>query len=196
MNLLAAGRLCEQVGLPEDAENCYTTIAERYPDSPFRETTDGMLRRLRLQGQKLTEFAGSTVEGGYISIEQFAGHPVLIVFWASGSKTFNTDLPQIQALEAKYGPRGLMVVGVNLDKDQLAVDRFVEKHSLTWQNIFFSDSDSRGVRNPVALHYGVTNVPTYWLVNSKGVVVAAPLALEQLDGMFSKTPVKSVSAPK
>lgn len=193
MNLMAAGRICEQVGLIEDAQSCYTTIEQRYPDSPFQEATAGVLRRLSLQGEKLTEFAGSTVEGGYISIDQFAGHPVLIVFWSSNSQTFVSDLPLIQAAATKYGPRGLMVIGVNLDKEQSAVDRFVEQHSLAWQNIFFSEANSRGVRNPIARHYGVTSVPTYWLVNSSGVVIAAPLDLKQLDVMLSKTPVKAVS---
>ncbi len=196
MNLVAAGRLCEQVGLIEDAELCFTTIDERYPNSPFQETTAGVLRRLRLQGTKLTEFAGSTVEGGYISIDQFQGHPVLIVFWASNSQTFLNDLPLIQAATSKYGPRGLMVIGVNLDKEQSAVDRFVEKHSLAWQNIFFSEATSRGVRNPIARHYGVTSVPTYWLVNASGVVTAAPLDLKQLDALLTKTPVKSASTTR
>lgn len=196
MYLLAAGRLCEQVGLVEDATTCFTTIEEKYPDTPFRESTEGVLRRLRLQGEKLTEFAGSTVEGGYISIDQFAGHPVLIVFWASNSQTFLNDLPLIQSAENKYGKSGLMVVGVNLDREQLAVDRFVEQHSLAWHNIFFSDVQSRGVRNPIARHYGVTLVPTYWLVNASGVVTAAPLDLKQLDALLSKTPVKAASLKK
>ena len=196
MNLVAAGRLCEQVGLIEDAQLCFTTIDERYPNSPFQETTAGVLRRLRLQGNKLTEFAGSTVEGGYISIDQFQGHPVLIVFWASNSQTFVNDLPLIQAATSKYGPRGLMVIGVNLDKEQSAVDRFVEQHSLAWQNIFFSEATSRGVRNPLARHYGVTSVPSYWLVNASGVVTAAPLDLKQLDALLTKTPVKSASTTR
>ena len=196
MNLMAAGRLCEQVGLTEDAMLCYTTIEEKYPESPFQETTAGVLRRLRLQGQKLTEFAGSTVDGGYISIDQFKSHPVLIVFWASNSKTFLNDLPLIKAAEEKHGPRGLMVIGVNLDKEQGTVDRFVEQHSLAWHNIFFSDAESRGVRNPVARHYGVTAVPTYWLVNANGVVTAAPLDLQQIDSLLGQTPVKAVSNPK
>ena len=89
-----------------------------------------------------------------------------------------------------------MVIGVNLDKEQSAVDRFVEKHSLAWQNIFFSEPTSRGVRNPIARHYGVTSVPTYWLVNASGVVTAAPLDLKQLDALLTKTPVKSASTTR
>lgn len=193
MNLVAAGRLCEQVGLIEDAKLCFTTIQERYPDSPFQDTTAGVLRRLRLPGEKLTEFAGSTVEGGYISIDQFVGHPVLIVFWASNSQTFVNDLPTVQAAVTKHAPRGLMVIGVNLDKEQSAVDRFVEQHSLAWHNIFFSEPQSRGVRNPIARHYGVTSVPTYWLVNANGIVTAAPLDVKQLEALLSKLPAKTAS---
>lgn len=197
MNLMAAGRLCEQVGLTEDATSCYTAIEEKFPDSPFQETTEGILRRLRLQGEKLTEFAGSTIDGGYISIDQFAGHPVLVVFWASNSQTFQNDLPQLQAIAQKYEQRGLMVVGVNLDKDQATVDRFMEKNSISWHTIFFSDAESRGVHNPIARHYGVTTVPQYWLVNANGVVTAAPLDLKQADTLLGGKPaVKPASSSK
>lgn len=196
MNLLAAGRACEQFGLIDEATSCYTSIEERYPDSPFQESIVGALRRLRLPGQKLTEFAGSTVEGGFVSIDQFAGHPLLIVFWSANSKQFVGDLPKIEQAMSLYGPRGLMVLGVNLDKDQVTVDRFVEQHSISWNNIFFSDPESRGIRNPVARHYGVTSVPVYWLVDSKGVVRAAPLDLSKLDGYFTKAPAKTVSVTR
>ncbi len=191
MNLITAGRVCEQLSLTEDALHCYTTVEERYPETPFAETTAGVLRRMRLTGQKLDEFAGSTLEGGFISIDQFVGHPVLIAFWSAHSQTFQNDLPVIEAALAKHGSRGLMVVGVNLDKDQAAVDRFVEQHAMTWQNIFFSATGSRGTQNPIARHYGVTAVPVYWLVDARGTVVAAPFEIQKLDAVLSKTPMKS-----
>lgn len=191
MNLIAAGRITEQLGLMEDSLTCYAMVEERFPNTPFADTTASVLRRLRLQGQKLTEFAGSTLEGGYISIDQFAGHPVLIAFWSANSQKFQSDLPLIEAALTKHGSRGLMVVGVNLDKNQATVDQFVEQHNLAWQNIFFSAAESRGVQNPIARHYGVTSVPVYWMVDARGTVVAAPFDIQQLDAVLSKTPTKS-----
>lgn len=197
MNLVTAGRMCEQLGLMDDAMLCYTTIQDRYPGTPFEDTTVGILRRLRLQGKKLDQFAGSTIDGGYISIDQYAGHPVLVIFWASNSQTFINDLPKIQDVINRHSPQGLMVVGVNLDRDQSAVDRFIDKHSLlAWNNIFFSDVSSRGVQNPIARHFGVTTVPTYWLIDPQGIVIAAPLDMTQMDDLLTKSPPKSVSNTK
>jgi hypothetical protein len=71
---------------------------------------------------------------------------------------------------------------VNLDKDELAVDHFLEQTGIAWKHIFYSDPELRGSKNVVAKYYGVNNVPVYWLVDSEGKVRSIdvdPARLEQ-----------------
>lgn len=182
MCLLTAGRYCELYGAPAEAKLCYETIEQQFGKTPFADQVAGSLRRIRLPGQTLTEFGGPTLDGGFVKLEDYAGKPMLIVFWSKDSETFNRDLPRILAAEAKYGPAGLQIIGVNLDRDELPLEQYLEKSKVGWRQIFHTDAASRGTRNPVAMHYGVTSVPTYWLVDGQRRVLAAPLPIEQLEG--------------
>ena len=174
VNLISAGRKCEQFVLREEAKRCFLLVEQLYPESPFTEQISGVLRRLRVEGQPL-ELAGTTIDGGFFSADQFTGKPMLVVFWSSNSATFRRDLPQLQQLTDTYGSDQLTVVGVNLDLDEFQVDAFLEETGIGWRQIFFSEPDKRGGRSPVARYYGVHAVPEYWLVDSNGVVSSAPV---------------------
>lgn len=179
VSLIAAGRKCEQFNLHQEARQCYLLVEQLYPDSAFTAQIAGILRRMRLEGQPL-DLAGPTIDGGFFKLEDFADKPLLVVFWSSNSETFRRDLPVIQQITDAYGEDQLTVVGVNLDEDENAVDAFLESTGITWRQIFFSEPDKRGGRNPVARYYGVHVVPTYWLSDATGKVVAAPAGIETL----------------
>ncbi|WP_437203980.1 thioredoxin-like domain-containing protein [Planctomicrobium sp. SH664] len=181
IHLLAAGRMCDELGQREAAQLCLRTIADKFPGTPFAEQVEPSLRRLALPGNVLQEFGGTTTDGGYISIEQYRGQAVLIAFWASNSTRFREHLPFIQQAQSRFGNR-LAVVGVNFDRDERSVDQFLEETGISWKQIFYSDPEKRGARNLVARHYGVTQVPAYWLVDPQGKVISVqvdPLTLEQ-----------------
>lgn len=181
VSLIAAGRKCEQFSLHQEARQCYLLVEQLYPDSAFTAQIAGILRRLRLVGQPL-DLAGPTIDGGFFKLEDFADKPILVVFWSSNSETFRRDLPVIKEITSAYGEGRLTVVGVNLDEDEFAVDAFLESSGINWRQIFFSEPDKRGGRNPVARYYGVHVVPTYWLTDATGKVVAAPAGIETLAG--------------
>jgi peroxiredoxin len=181
MSLLSAGRVCEFFNQPGEAKACYELVEAKFTGTPYADQVAAILRRLRLPGTKLAEFGGPTLDGGFVRLEDYAERPVLIVFWSKDSETFNKDLPQLLAVEKKYASTGFTVIGVNMDRDELGLETYLDKQGISWRQVFHSSPQSRGVRNPIAAHYGVTNVPTYWLVGKQGQVVAAPIAVEQLE---------------
>lgn len=178
--LLQAGRMCDQSQLVEDALKCLNTLKQMYPDSPFAGQAIPIQRRLELTDQRLTEFGGSTHDGGFLSIDQLQGKAVLIAFWASNSQNFRQALPQIEKVLAQHSGQ-LIAVGVNLDRDELAVDQFLERTGNSWKHVFFSDPEKRGAGNLIAKHYGVTRVPMYWLVGADGIVKSVDLDIEDLE---------------
>jgi peroxiredoxin len=180
IQLLAAGKMCDNLGLLEEAKACLTAIEDKLEETPFAEQSAGSLRRLRLPGHRLEEFGGSTHDGGFVSIDQYHGKGVLIVFWASNSARFQNDLPVIQQTLERYGDR-VVALGVNLDRDELAIDRFLESTGLDWKHIFYSDPEKRGAKNLVTRHYGVHQVPSYWLIDPEGIVRSIRVDVSQLD---------------
>ncbi|REJ85493.1 MAG: hypothetical protein DWQ29_11230, partial [Planctomycetota bacterium] len=185
VNLISAGRKCEQFALREEARRCFLLVEQLYPGTPFTEQISGVLRRLRIEGQPL-ELSGTTIDGGFFTPADFAGKPMLVVFWASTSETFRRDLPQLQQLTDTYGSDQLTVVGVNLDTDEFHVDAFLEETGIGWRQIFFSEMDKRGGRNPVARYYGVRAIPEYWLVDAGGIVTKAPANPDQLPNLLAQ----------
>jgi hypothetical protein len=184
VNLIAAARMCEQFQQPKEALACYTVVEQKFPGTPFSEQVAGPLRRLRLPGKPLEEFGGSTHDGGFLSLEQLRGKPLLVVFWASNSARFQEDLPALKAALAKHSGH-LTAVGVNFDRDERAVDAFLEHASLGWKQIFYSDPEKRGAYNPVARYYGVMNVPQYWLVDAQGIVRSVDLQVSELNQVLT-----------
>ncbi|MCH9654456.1 MAG: TlpA family protein disulfide reductase [Planctomycetes bacterium] len=166
--LQAAAQTCQLYGLNKQALACCLDLEVKYPNSSETEQVAGLTRRLRLKGQPL-QLAGETIEGGFVSIDDYKGSVVLVVFWATTAKPFIEQLPEIQSLSKKYRKYGFEIVGVNLDEDEPAIDAFQEKTSLDWRQIFYSARDKRGWNNPAAVYYGVRTVPTLMLVDHSGV---------------------------
>jgi hypothetical protein len=182
--LVSAARACEVGGRFDDAKQCFALLERDFVKTPFAEQAAGAIRRYKLPGQLLGEFAGATIDGGFVSIDEFRGRPVLIVFWSAESPSFREDLSRLkQVIGAE---RSMAVIGVNMDLDEATVDSFLEQADITWRTIFFSNVEQRGIRNPLARAYGVTSVPQYWLVDAQGKVLAAPVDLKSLESRFSQ----------
>jgi len=179
--LVSAARACEVGGRFDDARQCFSLLERDYSNTPFAEQAAGAIRRYKLAGQPIGEFAGATIDGGFLSIDEYRGRPVLIVFWSAESPSFREDLPRLKQLLSDPSQKSLAVVGVNMDVEESAVDSFIEQSELTWRTIFFSNVAQRGIRNPLARAYGVTSVPQYWLVDAQGKVLSAPIDLKSLE---------------
>jgi len=184
--LVSAARACEVGGRFDDARQCFSLLERDFAATPFAEHAAGAIRRYKLAGQLLGEFAGATIDGGFVSIDQFLGRPVLIVFWSAESPSFREDLPRLKQLIHSQAQHSMAVIGVNLDVDEATVDSFIEQAEINWRTIFSSNLDQRGIRNPLARAYGVASVPQYWLIDAKGKVVAAPADLKALESRFTQ----------
>ncbi len=189
VNVLAAGRMCERLGVLTEAETCLAWIEQGFPQTPYAEQAAGPLRRLRLVGNPLTEFGGPTLDGRFLSINQLRGKSLLVVFWTSNSAQFREDLPVIQKTLNNF-PDRIAAVGVNLDTDEIAATNFVKQSQLSWPHIFHSDPQNRGEYNVVARHYGVVDVPQYWLVDSQGIVRSVDLSIDELARAVSNSPAQ------
>ncbi|MBX3442606.1 MAG: TlpA family protein disulfide reductase [Planctomyces sp.] len=179
LSLLSAARACEAGGQFEEAGRCFAILARDFGSTPFAEQAAGSLRRYALVGKTLEEFGGPTIDGAFLSIDQFRGQPVLIAFWSAGSAGFREDVSLLQEAVDAFGEKPLTILGVNVDAEESIVDSALEQIDLPWRTIFFSNIEQRGWRSPLARFYGVATVPQYWVVDDRGVVVAAPATAEQ-----------------
>ena len=68
---------------------------------------------------------------GYQKIlEQYRGKPLLITFWATWCEPCRAEFPMLNQLISEYQPKGLKVVGINLDDDGdlILTRRFIARY--------------------------------------------------------------------
>ena len=70
-----------------------------------------------LVGTRAPELRGLTwIQGGPLTLAKLRGHPVLLRFWTDGCQLCHDSAPSLNALDEKYAPRGLVVIGVHHPK--------------------------------------------------------------------------------
>ncbi len=173
--LLQIAMNSEFTGQQDDAQKWYTELATRYSQSPAGQRAVGALKRIGLKGQPLV-LAGPDAAGREVNVQSLKGRVVLVVYWASWSQQFGTDVAVLRALYEQYSDRGLQIVGVNLDQAADEMTAFVQQNRITWPNIF----QPGALDAPLAQEYGILTVPTMLLVDRSGRVVSNNVTVNDL----------------
>jgi thiol-disulfide isomerase/thioredoxin len=70
-------------------------------------------------------------------VEQYRGKAVLITFWATWCEPCRDEFPMLNELAREYAPKGLHMVGVNLDQDGdlILMRRFIARYKPAFPNV-------------------------------------------------------------
>jgi thiol-disulfide isomerase/thioredoxin len=73
-----------------------------------------------------------TLDGMQATLDQYKGKVVLVNFWATWCQPCKIEIPWLIEFNQKYGPRGLVILGVAMDDEgKKAVEPFVQKQQFT-----------------------------------------------------------------
>ena len=136
-------------------------LVESYPATDHGKKAAGAFRRLDLVGKSIA-VKGAGVQNETVDSSQYRGKPLLVVFWASWASPVKQDLPDLKKVYEKFHPRGLEIVGVDLDNERGELDAFVKEHQLAWPQIF----EAGGIESRLAIDYGIISLPTMFLVDA------------------------------
>jgi peroxiredoxin len=114
-------------------------------------------------GAPAQDFTVTTIEGEQVSLSQFKGQPVWIVFGASWCAGCQAEVPDIEAAYKEYGPKGLVILGVNITEDSDTVRDYAKRVGIT--HLIAADPESA-----VADAYRVSAIPAHFFVDKSGVL--------------------------
>lgn len=100
-----------------------------------------------------------------LDLSAYQGQVVLVDFWASWCSPCRRSFPWLNEMSSKYGGRGLVVIGVNVDRERTEAERFLRDIPASFPILY----DSEGL---IATRYDVPGMPTSFVIGPDGEIVA------------------------
>jgi len=177
---------------PPMPQSCGLSVAMASAKMPF-EVKDQPLdlgtiplqaHRSPVVGNPLPALEGKTLDGENASLAALKGKVVLLDFWASWCAPCKAEIPHVKELAAKYaGDKGVVVLGVNLDYTVADGVRCAAAEKIPWHSLTFPNW---GENNPVLQAFGVSSIPSVWLIDADGKLIARDIPPAELDTALEK----------
>jgi peroxiredoxin len=193
------------LGEPEKAIAVFQQVQRDLPETSLAQKSDAIIQNIneliaeqkrveaaqRIQatlqpGAKFPDFEEKDIADQPLATTQYKGKVVLVDFWATWCMACMLELPNVLNTYEKFHPKGLEIIGINLDDDKNRVSSFIKQKNITWQQFF----DGKGWTNKLATKYGVMQIPATFLLDGDGKIIARDLKGPDLEQAVSKALVK------
>ncbi len=109
------------------------------------------------------------------------GKLTMVIFWMSKCLPCKKENPELLGIYNKYKENNFTMVGVSLDTDWLLWKNSIKTEQLIWKQL----SDLHGWESIIIKTYGVKVVPTNFLIDENGIIIAKNLNLNEMDHLIA-----------
>jgi peroxiredoxin len=128
-------------------------------------------------GQRGPRFVLSTLDGRRAALDDYASTLVILNFWATWCRPCTDEMPTLEALWRQYRGRGLVVLGVSVDRGAppALIDPYVKHLALTFPILLDPDMAT-------ATAWGVSGIPATFVVRPGGEVAGVAVGPREWNG--------------
>ncbi len=154
----------------------YDQLSSRLKSTYFGKQLGKKLHQYRglLVGDIAPEFSGKTPSGKEFSLKDALakkGKYTLVEFWASWCPYCRNEMPNVVKVYKKYHQKGFNILSVSLDTDKSAWVNGINQFGMDWPQV----SHLKKWDDPIVKLYEVSSIPSNFLLNEQGEIVAKNL---------------------
>lgn len=131
-------------------------------------------------GQPYIDVVQNDAQGKELSLKSVVENPenkyVLLDFWASWCGPCMGEVPHLKKTYEEFHKKGFEIFGVSFDSKAEDWTEAVEKNGMDWIHV----SALSGFDNQAAEDYAVRGIPSNFLIDSEGKIVAKDLRGDEL----------------
>ncbi|MBD0380636.1 thiol-disulfide oxidoreductase ResA [Paenibacillus sedimenti] len=114
-------------------------------------------------GDKAPDFSLIGLDGKTHKLSEYKGKPVLMNFWGTFCPPCKEEMPDLQRQYDKWSPQGVVFLEVNVDKNKVTVQAFMDQYNLNMPVLL-------DAKEEVRKKYGVMDYPTTFFISPDGKV--------------------------
>ena len=141
---------------------CLTLVQSACKDKPSDVVIYG-----GSEGHYLPDFNLPDTSDSVVSLSDFEGKNVLIVFWASWCSYCTAEIDDLKQISNNYSDKNLEVIGISLDKDKNVWMAKIVNHNIQYTQLIDTDAFDA----EIAKACQVTTIPKLILADPSGEIL-------------------------
>lgn len=162
----------------EELKSLLIDYKKNFPKSSLVQQLEQEVQKIESTaiGHHAPDFEVTDINGNKVTLKSFKGKYVLIDFWASWCGPCRREAPNFVNIYNKYKTKGFTIFGVSLDKDEASWKKGIKEMKLSWNHT----CDFKVWKSDLAKLYNVQSIPTCYLIDPNGIIVAKGIVGEKL----------------
>ena len=134
------------------------------------------------EGVMVPEISLPNVKDSVVNLSSYRGKVVLIDFWASWCGPCRQANPSVVRLYKRYKDKGFEVFGVSVDESKAAWVKAIKQDKIKFTQV----NSKGGLYSKVLELYGVEQIPTNFLLDKNGKLIAIDADGKELDKLVNQ----------